>query len=63
MPLSKKALEHKREYNRRRNKELTKLFSVRLPIQEYDDLCERIKAQNMNKADFMRWAIDKFKED
>ena len=60
--LSKKALEHKREYNRKRNKELTKLFSVRLPIKDYDDLCERIQSQGMNKADFLRWAIDKFRE-
>ncbi len=60
--LSKAALEHKRAYNRKRNKELTKLFSVRLPNKEYEELCEYIKSQGMNKAEFVRWAFDKIKE-
>ena len=63
MPLSKKALEHKREYNRKRNKELTKLFSVRLPKEEYNLLCEYLQSVGMNKAEFVRWAFDKIRED
>ena len=63
MPLSKKALEHKREYNRKRNRELTKLFSARLTKDEYQQLCEYLKAIGMNKAEFIRWAFDKIRED
>lgn len=56
MPLSRKALEKKRAYNRKRNKELTNLFSARLLKEEYNNLCNLIKEHNMNKADFVRWA-------
>ena len=62
MPLSKKALEHKREYNRKRNKELTSLFSARLPKEEYNQLCEYLQQLGMNKAEFIRWAFDKLRE-
>ncbi len=62
MPLSKKALEHKREYNRKRNKELTNLFSVRLPKEEYSQLCDYLQSVGMNKAEFIRWAFDKLRE-
>lgn len=61
MPLSKKALENKRKYNRERNKKLTKLFSARLKKEEYYDLCDCLEKNNMNKADFVRWAHEKIK--
>lgn len=61
MPLSRKALENKRAYNRKRNKELTNLFSARLFKEEYNDLCSLLKLNNMNKADFVRWAYQELK--
>ena len=60
--LSQKALEHKREYNRKRNKLLTSLFSVRLPKKEYQELCEYLQQNGMNKTEFVRWAFDKLRE-
>lgn len=62
MPLSKKALEHKREYNRKRTKELYKTFSANLPKEEYNELCEYLKRSGMNKAEFIRWAFDKLRQ-
>ena len=62
MPLSRKALENKRAYNRKRNKELTNLFSARLLKKEYNDLCSLLKSKDMNKADFVRWAYQELKK-
>lgn len=62
MPLSRKALEHKRAYNRKRNKELTNLFSARLKKEEYNSLCWLLKEKNMNKAEFIRWAHEQLKK-
>lgn len=61
--LSEKARKNKVAYNAKRNKEFTMLFAVRLPKEEYKQLCEYLIAQGMNKADFIRWAFDKLKED
>lgn len=63
MPLSKKALEHKREYNRKRTKENLKTFHATLKIEEYEQICEYLKVLGMNKAEFIRWAFDKIRED
>ena len=60
--LSKKALEHKREYNRKRSKELLRTFSASLKKEEYNELCEYLKIKGMNKAEFVRWAFDKLRE-
>lgn len=62
MPLSRKALENKRKYNVKRNKELTKLFCARLPKEEYKLLCDYLQQVGMNKADFVRWAFNKLRE-
>lgn len=61
--LSKKAKENKRIYNVKRNKRLTKTFSSRLPKEEYEELCEYLKLTGMNKAEFIRWAYDKLREE
>lgn len=61
--LSEKARKHKVEYNVKRNKKLTTVFAARLPKDEYTELCEYLKQNGMNKADFVRWAFDKLKED
>lgn len=61
--LSEKARKNKVAYNVKRNKNLTNLFSARLSKEEYNDLCDYLKSVNMNKAEFIRWAFDKLRED
>lgn len=62
MPLSRKALEHKREYNRKRTRELYKTFSASLPKEEHKQLCDYLAQVGMNKTEFVRWAFDKLRE-
>lgn len=62
MPLSREALEHKREYNKKRTKELYKTFSATLTKEEYAEICEYLKSKDMNKAEFVRWAYEKLKQ-
>ena len=63
MPLlSAKARRHKIEYNIRRNRELYSQFNVRLPKEEYNDLCEFLKSVGLNKTEFIRWSYDKLRE-
>lgn len=54
--LSKKAKKKKMQYNIKRNRELTKTFSARLPKEEYQEMCDYLKSIEMNKAEFIRWA-------
>lgn len=61
--LSEQARRNKIEYNIKRNKQLTNLFCARLNKEEYNELCEFLNQINMNKAEFVRWAFDKLKED
>ncbi len=61
--LSEKARKHKVAYNIKRNKELYTKFAVNLPKQEYNELCDYLKSVGMNKAEFIRWAFDKLRED
>lgn len=63
MSLAEKARKNKVAYNVKRNKEFTKVFSARLSKEEYNNLCEYLKINGMNKAEFVRWAFDKIKED
>lgn len=63
MPLSREARKNKVAYNMKRNNELTSLFRARLSKQEYNELCEYLKSIGMNKAEFIRWAYDKLRED
>ena len=62
MPLSRKALERKREYNRLRTKELCKTFSANLKKEEYQEITDYLKQVGMTKAEFVRWAYDKLRE-
>ena len=62
MPLSRKALERKREYNRLRTKELCKTFSANLKKEEYQEITDYLKQAGMNKVEFVRWAYDKLRE-
>lgn len=61
--LSEKARRHKVEYNVKRNKKLTSLFAARLPKEEYEQICDYLKQNNLNKAEFVRWAFDKLREE
>lgn len=61
--LSEKARRHKVEYNVKRNKKMTSLFSARLPKEEYEQICYYLKQNNLNKAEFVRWAFDKLREE
>jgi hypothetical protein len=60
--LSEQARKNKVAYNIKRNKQLTNLFAARLRKEEYNELCELLKQNSMNKADFVRWAFDKLRE-
>lgn len=61
--LSEKARKHKVEYNVKRNRRLTSLFAARLPKEEHEQICDYLKQNNMNKAEFIRWAFDKLREE
>lgn len=61
--LSNAALEHKREYNRKRTKELFKTFSATLKKEEYNELCDYLQQVGMNKAEFIRLSYNKLKEE
>ena len=63
MPLSEKARKNKVAYNVKRNKEMYKKFSVNLPKEEYNQIVDYLKSVGMNKAEFIRWAFDKLRED
>ena len=60
--LSKKAKENKIFYNIKRNRELTKTFSARLPKEEYQEMCDYLKSTGMNKAEFIRWAYSELRK-
>lgn len=61
--LSEQARKNKVAYNIKRNKELYSQFKVNIPKEEYKILCEYLKSVGMNKAEFIRWAFDKIRED
>lgn len=61
MPLSEAARKRKLEYNIKRKKELYKKFAADLPKEEYQEICDYLKAAGMNKAEFIRWAYDELR--
>ena len=61
--LSEEARKRKVAYNVKRTKELYKQFSVKLLIPEYEEICDYLKQMKMNKAEFIRWAYDKLKQE
>lgn len=60
--LSKNAKKNKLYYNIKRNRELTKTFSARLPKEEYQEMCDYLKSTGMNKAEFIRWAYSELRK-
>ena len=61
--LSEQARKNKVAYNVKRQKELYKQFSVKLLKEEYKELCDYLQQIKMNKAEFIRWAFDKLREE
>ena len=61
--LSEQARKNKVAYNVKRNNEMTALFRARLSKKEYQELCDYLKLNGMNKAEFVRWAFDKLREE
>ena len=53
---------NQKEYNMKYNKENYSRFLVDLPKKVKEEPDELLKKNNMTKADFLRWAIDKFKK-
>lgn len=62
MPLSRKALEKKREYNRKRTSELCKTFSCNLKKEEHKEITDYLTSIGMNKAQFIRWAYEELRK-
>lgn len=63
MPLSREAKKKKIAYNIKRNNEKTDVFRARLPKEEYKELCDYLQRFGMNKAEFIRWAFNKLREE
>lgn len=61
--LSEQARKNKVAYNVKRNKLVNKQFVTYLKKDEYNELMEYLKLSGMNKAEFLRWAFDKLRED
>jgi hypothetical protein len=61
--LSEQARKNKVAYNMQRNKEIYGKFQALIPKEEYKLLCDYLKSIGMNKAEFIRWAFDKIRED
>ena len=61
--LSEKARKNKVAYNIKRNKRLYTKFSANLFKEEYNCLCDFLNQIGMNKAEFIRWAYDKIREE
>jgi hypothetical protein len=61
--LSEEARKRKVAYNVKRNKEKYKKFAVNLLIPEYEEICDYLKQMKMNKAEFIRWAYDKLRQE
>lgn len=59
--LSEQARRNKVAYNIKRNKELYDQFNVKLPKEEYKELCEYLELIKMKKIEFVRWAFDKLR--
>lgn len=61
--LSEKARKNKVAYNMERNKKINKQFVTNLKKEEYKEITDYLKSVGMNKAEFIRWAYDKLRED
>ena len=56
--LSEKAKENKNKYIIEYTSKNTKQFSARFKNEEYEKINKVIKQSGMNKAEFIRWAIN-----
>ena len=67
MPLSRQAMENKREYNKEYVKEYRKnndliAFNTYLPRTIANEIKEYLKKKNMNKKEFVLWAYEELKK-
>lgn len=53
----------KNDYIREYNREHKRIFSARLYKDEYEEICDYLKQMKMNKAEFIRWAYDKLRQE
>lgn len=59
--LSEEARKRKVAYNNKRQKELYSPFKAMLLKKEYNEICDYLKSQGINKAEFIRWAYNELK--
>lgn len=59
--LSEEAKRKKIIYNIERKKRLYKKFATDLLKPEYNEICDYLKSQGINKAEFIRWAYNELK--
>lgn len=59
--LSEEAKRKKTIYNIARKKKLYRKFAADLLIPEYNEICNYLKSQGINKAEFIRWAYNELK--
>lgn len=57
--LSDEAKKNKNDYIRQYNSQNTKTLSARFKLDEYEYIDKKIKESGMNKAEFIRWAVEK----
>jgi hypothetical protein len=60
--LSETAIANKRRYDQEYWKEHYKMFSVGVPIEEYEDYMKMIKNKKMTKVEFLRKAFKYIKD-
>lgn len=61
MALSEQARQNKIAYNVKRNREINKQFVTNLKKEEYYEIKEYLDSIGMNKAEFIRLAYEKLK--
>ena len=61
--LSDEAKKNKNDYIRQYNSQNTKTLSARFKLDEYEYIDKKIKEYGMNKAEFVRWAVEKLENE
>lgn len=61
--LSENAKNNKNKYIMEYTSKNTKQFSARFKLDEYEYINKKIKESGMNKAEFIRWAVEKLENE
>lgn len=61
--LSENAKNNKNKYIMEYTSKNTKQFSARFKLDEYEYINNKIKESGMNKAEFIRWAVEKLENE